>query len=63
MTASKAQLKANYKYKAKTYKRIPLDYPISDYAALQQAARDAGESVNGYIKNAIKQRMNSAGNG
>ena len=57
MTVSKAQLNALYKYKAKKYKRIPLDYPLDDLDKLTGAAAKSGESVNGYIKTAIKQRI------
>lgn len=57
MTVSKAQQAATARYKAKTYKRIPFDYPLTDVPALATAAAAAGESVNGYIKEAIKQRM------
>lgn len=57
MTTSKAQLQAIAKYKAKAYKRIPLDYPIAEYDDLKRAADQAGESVNGFIKQAIKDRI------
>ena len=57
MVATKAQLKANYKYKAKTYKRIPLDYPLADLDDLTSAAAAVGESINGFIKTAIKKRI------
>lgn len=49
--------KAQYKYNAKKYKRIPLDYPLTDFPKLQEAAKQAGQSVNGYIKQAISDRM------
>ena len=57
MPASKAQLKAVAKYKAKAYKRIPLDYPASDYDELKNTATRNGETVNGFIKLAISERM------
>ncbi len=57
MTTSKAQLQAIAKYKAKAYKRIPLDYPISEYDELKRAAANNGESVNGFIKAAIRDRI------
>lgn len=59
MTVSKAQLQAVYKYKAKTYKRIPLDYPISELATLMAAAAAANQPINTYIKQAIRQRIES----
>lgn len=57
MTTSKAQLQAIAKYKAKAYKRIPLDYPAAEYDALKQAALNQGETVNGFIKAAIRDRL------
>lgn len=57
MGASKAQLKAIAKYKAKKIKRVPLDMRIEDYEEMKSAASVAGESVNGYIKKAIEMRM------
>ena len=38
-------------------KRVPLDLQLDDYEALQAAAEAAGESVNGYIKTAIRMRI------
>lgn len=57
MATSKAQQKATAKYKAKTYKRIPLDYPLSEYDDLKRGAAASGESVNGFIKSAIRERL------
>lgn len=56
-TRTAASNKAQYKYNAKHYKRVPLDYPIAEYEDLKQAAKQAGESVNGFIKQAIKDRI------
>ncbi|MBR1533373.1 MAG: hypothetical protein IJ639_03340 [Ruminococcus sp.] len=43
---------------AKTHlKRVPLDLKTQDYEELQHAAERAGESVNGFIKTAIKERI------
>ena len=56
---SAAQLAAVKKYKAKAYKRIPLDVRIEEYEELKQAADKAGESVNGYIKEALRRRIES----
>ena len=38
-------------------KRIPLDYPLEDLPDLQAAAQQVGESVNGFIKTAIRERI------
>lgn len=58
MTTKEAKIKAQLKYAATKLKRVPLDMKIAEYDELKQAATNAGESVNGYIKNAIRQRMN-----
>ena len=57
MPASKAQIEAVARYKAKTYKRVPLEMPFADYDRLKAAADAAGEKVNTYIKKAIAMRM------
>ena len=57
MTVSKAQLQAVYKYKAKSYKRIPLDVKLSEYDEIKAAADAAGQPINTYIKQAIRQRI------
>lgn len=38
-------------------KRVPLDMPLSDYETLVDAATQAGETVNGFIKRAISDRI------
>ena len=40
---------------SKQIKRVPLDMPQSDYDELRQAASVSGESVNGFIKRAIRE--------
>ena len=63
MTAEKvyktpeSQRRAVYKYRALHLKRVPLDLQKEDYPALKTAADEAGESVQGYIKKAIKLRI------
>ena len=44
-------------YKKNNLKRIPLDVSIEKYDEIKQASADAGESVNGYIKKAVDERM------
>lgn len=46
-----------YEYAKEKLKRIPLDVRKSKYEEIKAAADAAGESVNGYIKTAIDQRM------
>lgn len=57
MTAKDARTRAQLKYAATKLKRVPLDLKLTDYDELKRAASDAGETVNGYIKEAIRQRM------
>ena len=52
---SKAKYDMNYA-KAKL-KRIPLDVQKEKYEEIKAAAQAAGESVNGYIKKAVDERM------
>lgn len=51
--------KAKYdiEYAKNKLKRIPLDVQKEKYEEIKAAATAAGESVNGYIKKAIDQRM------
>ena len=47
----------NLAYAKKKLKRIPLDVQKEKYDEIQSAANAVGESVNGYIKRAIDERM------
>lgn len=51
--------KAKYdiEYAKNKLKRIPLDVQKEKYEEIKAAATAAGESVNGYIKKAVNQRM------
>lgn len=51
--------KANYdmNYAKAKLKRIPLDVQKEKYEEIKSAADAAGETVNGYIKRAIDERM------
>lgn len=49
-------------YKRDNLKRIPLDVPLSEYDLIKQAAQAAGQAVNTYIKQAIRERMNRENN-
>lgn len=62
MVSTKAHKKAVMKYEKATVKRVPLNLRIDDqYPALKAAAEAAGETISGYIKNAIRQRMAGEG--
>lgn len=49
--------KYDLEYAKKKLKRIPLDVQKEEYEQIKAAADAAEESVNGYIKQAIRQRM------
>lgn len=53
----------NIEYAKKALKRIPLDVQKEKYEEIKAAAEAAGESVNGYIKKAIDERMERDGSG
>lgn len=51
------KVKYNLEYAKKNLKRIPLDVQREKYDEIKTAAERAGETVNGYIKKAIEERM------
>ena len=57
MALTEAQKKANNKYREKSIKRIPLDVQKEKYEEIKAAADAAGESVNGYIKKAVDEKI------
>lgn len=57
MATSKAQIEATLRYKAKKYKRIPLDMKLEEYEALKQYTDKTGESINGFIRRIIKENI------
>lgn len=61
MPLTENQKQARYNYAKKALKRIPLDVQKEKYAEIQVAAQNSGESVNGYIKKAIDERMERDG--
>lgn len=44
-------------YNKKNYKRVPLDISFKKYDEIKAAAEKCGDSVNGYIKKAIDDRL------
>lgn len=54
---SEAQKKATLKYKRENYKRIPLDLQKPYYEELQRFVKSCGSTVNGFIKEAISEKM------
>lgn len=57
MTLSDQRKEYLYDYQKTKLKRIPLDVQKEKYEEIKAAADHAGESVNGYIKKAIDERM------
>lgn len=57
MPYSKAKRDYNVQYIKDNIKRVPLDVQKNHYERIKTAAAAAGESVNGYIKKAIDERM------
>lgn len=46
-------------YAKSTYKRVPLDVTHEKYSEIKKAADSQNETVNGFIKKAIDDRLNS----
>lgn len=62
MTLSDKRKESMYSYAKANLKRIPLDVQKEKYEEIKTAATAAGESVNGYIKKAVDQRMERESN-
>ena len=58
---SNAQRKSNDKYIKNNYKKISVAWPNSFAAALSAAQQASGESLAGYIRKAIEERMERDG--
>ena len=46
-----------YKYQKEKLKRIPLDVKKEEYDRIATAAKEGGQSVNGFIKQAIAEKI------
>ena len=57
MPKSDAQRRANAKWESKAYKKILLRIRIEDFEEIAAAIEASGESTNGYIMKAIRERM------
>ena len=57
MAVSKAQQKAVNKYMKENYDRINLTVPKGDKEKIAIAAAAAGQSVNAFINEAIREKM------
>lgn len=54
---SAARIRANNRYNEKAYDRINIAVPKGQKAAIQAAAEQVGESINGYVNKAVQARM------
>lgn len=57
MPSNDKKTKYDMEYAKSKLKRIPLDVQKDKYEEIAAAASKKGESVNGYIKKAIDERM------
>lgn len=57
MANSENKTKYNINYAKEKLKRVPLDVQKAKYEEIQAAAQNVGETVSGYIKKAIDERM------
>lgn len=56
---SEAKLKAVEKYNSKAYDRLTFRVKKEDTENIKAAAAAAGETLNSFIYNAVRQRMNN----
>lgn len=59
MKYSEKKYKYNNEYRRKNYKRIPLDVQLSEYDTIKTAADKIGKPVNGFIKECIREKIDS----
>lgn len=52
-----AQQRAVHKYVKNNYDRLELSVPKGEKEVIQQAAKQAGQSVNAYVYETVKRRM------
>ena len=57
MALTEQRKESMYKYAKENLKRIPLDVQKEKYEEIKAAATASGETINGYIKKAIDERM------
>lgn len=60
MPTKENKSKYDIQYAKTNLKRIPLDVRKEKYEEIKAAAEKTGETVNGYIKKAIDQRMTNS---
>lgn len=57
MPLTEAQRRANDKYIKENYQKLSISYPKEYCETVKAAAKQAGESLAGYVKKAIDSRM------
>lgn len=62
MPVSKAQKAATAKYEAKTYDKVLVRLPRGKKGEIESAAKTEGKSVNGFISEAIDEKLQRVGN-
>lgn len=55
--AKRNKRKYIHEYSKRNYKRVPLDVRPEQYDRIKNTADQLGESVNGFIKTAIDERL------
>ncbi len=60
-TQGKASTRAKNKYREKAYDRVELVLPKGRKEAIQDAATRAGQSLNGYVTQAVDERIERDG--
>ena len=55
--AKENKMKYTNEWKRQNIKRVALEVSLSKYDEIKQAADTSGESINGYIKRAIDERL------
>lgn len=63
MTVSKAQMDATARYEAKAYDKVLVRMPKGKKAEIEQAIEGTGGSVNGFINEAIEEKLKSCKEG
>ena len=57
MPRTKNSMQSQYKYNKEHLKRVPLDMQLEEYNQLKQFVTDRGYTVNGFIKQAIREKL------
>jgi hypothetical protein len=61
MALTEARKKANDKYIKENYQRLPISYPKEFCQLVREAAEASGESLAGFVRKAIEDRIRRNG--